>query len=82
VTDRLFRTQLAGSGARYFSIYDALCPKSHCQVLDSDGMPLEFDTDHFTLNGSVYVAQRIQESGVLGLPRTVAAKATEKIAGR
>jgi peptidoglycan/LPS O-acetylase OafA/YrhL len=81
-TDRLFRRQLADSGALYFSIYDALCPKSHCQVLDSEGMPLEFDTDHFTLNGSVYVAQRIQESGVLGLPRTMAAKVIEKVAGR
>jgi hypothetical protein len=68
-TDKLFAAALAGSSARYYSIYEAICPRDRCQVRDSRGMPVEFDTDHFTLNGATWVARQIRQSGVLGLPK-------------
>jgi hypothetical protein len=77
-TDELFADRMAGSNARYFSVYGAICPpRDSCQVFDTYGMPLEFDTAHLTVNGSIQVARRMRESGVLGLPKPTALGATD-----
>lgn len=63
-TDRTLLGQLEGSGIRYFSIYKAICPDETCLRVDGSGQPLAFDYGHFTPGGSVYVAQRIRQSGI------------------
>jgi peptidoglycan/LPS O-acetylase OafA/YrhL len=67
LVDTLLTAGMIGSPARYFSVYQALCPAGRCQVFDSDGLPMQFDNEHFTVNGSIDVARRIRASGVLGL---------------
>jgi peptidoglycan/LPS O-acetylase OafA/YrhL len=69
LADRLFARRMANSPARYFSLYDAICPESGCLVFDSSGMPVEFDTDHFTVNGSIEVARRLRAAGIFGEPK-------------
>ena len=64
-TDKSFADGFRGSGVQYFSVYQAICPKGVCRVEDDDCTLLEFDYGHFTLNGSIYVAQRVRDSGVL-----------------
>jgi peptidoglycan/LPS O-acetylase OafA/YrhL len=66
LADRVFARRMANSPARYFSLYDAICPETGCLVFDSAGMPVEFDTDHFTLNGSIEVARRLRAAGIFG----------------
>lgn len=63
-TDQLFAERFRAAGIEYFSVYRAICP-AECQVLDSERMPIEFDTAHFTVKGSIYVAERAHESGVM-----------------
>jgi hypothetical protein len=54
--DRTIETVAHEHGAIYFSTYKTLCPDDRCQIADSTGMPLEFDTAHFTASGSMRVA--------------------------
>jgi len=44
-------------GAIYFSTYRTLCRKGSCEIMDADGIPLEFDQAHFTATGSMRVAR-------------------------
>ena len=70
LADTVFAARMAGSPARYFSVYQSICPADHCQVLDSGGLPVQFDNEHFTTQGSLVVALRLRASGMLGLPDT------------
>jgi peptidoglycan/LPS O-acetylase OafA/YrhL len=49
-------------GARYVSFYKLLCKADYCIQVTHDGLPLEFDTDHLTKEGSVFVVQELIET--------------------
>lgn len=61
--------QLAGiaseHGAGYISMIDLFCPGSRCTTTDPKGMPLIDDREHFTLEGSKVVAQRLKAQALL-----------------
>jgi peptidoglycan/LPS O-acetylase OafA/YrhL len=50
---------------RYVSLLAPLCRGRNCACYSDDGAPLEFDTNHYTMEGSLLVAQRIKTSGGL-----------------
>ena len=60
--DRAYAGQLDGSGAEYFSIYDAICPKDECTLWASPGVPMQHDQHHLTLRGSQLVLTRLGPS--------------------
>jgi hypothetical protein len=64
-TDNEFLAALHGTGAEYVSLYRVMCADQSCAALDPDGIPLQFDTDHFTDAGSEWVISRLKNSSGL-----------------
>jgi hypothetical protein len=58
------------SGAQYVSMLKLLCPGNVCRTLDNDGMPLLSDREHFTADGSILVARKLQSAGLWMQPAT------------
>jgi peptidoglycan/LPS O-acetylase OafA/YrhL len=56
--DRAMAARAAKEGVPYLSLLDALCGRAGC-VEWAQGAPLLYDTDHFTREGSRYVAPLI-----------------------
>jgi peptidoglycan/LPS O-acetylase OafA/YrhL len=63
--DAEYAARLRDSGARYVSVYQAMCSDSECLVAGEDGMPVQFDYGHFTRSGSILVVRRLREAGNL-----------------
>jgi peptidoglycan/LPS O-acetylase OafA/YrhL len=61
--DGKLRAVAAAYGASYVSFYALLCGLQPCLDVAPDGSPLEFDTDHLTREGSLFVARRLLASG-------------------
>jgi hypothetical protein len=61
--DLLFKKALLA--ANYVSLVDGLCPQNRCIVYAAPGVPLQFDTDHFTTEGSILAARYIDRTNVL-----------------
>lgn len=59
--------KLAGQfpGVKYVSLLAPMCEGHSCTVYAGDGTPLEFDSNHYTKQGSLAVAERIKASGSL-----------------
>ncbi len=53
--DSVMRTALVGTPAKYFSVYDTMCPKGSCTTVTSDKMPVQWDYGHLTLDGALAV---------------------------
>jgi peptidoglycan/LPS O-acetylase OafA/YrhL len=51
------------TGVKYVSLITPVCERYECASFTSEGVPLEFDSNHFTRQGSLVIAQRIKESG-------------------
>ena len=60
-TDRLFKTASKEGKFEYFSAYQALC-HTVCTVWAAPGIPIQFDDDHLTRQGSVYLAKQLGEA--------------------
>lgn len=56
--DHVFAETLAGGPGTYRSIYHTLCHQG-CAVWAKPDVPLQFDTDHMTRAGSVFLATRL-----------------------
>ena len=65
--DAQLSQKLQGSGAQFFSIYQAMCPAETCMLYADDGSPLQYDYGHFTSGGAKVIARLMQESGVFRL---------------
>jgi peptidoglycan/LPS O-acetylase OafA/YrhL len=61
--DRLFKKALPA--ANYVSLLDGLCPQDRCIVYAAPGVPLQFDTSHFTTEGSILAARYIDHTNAL-----------------
>jgi hypothetical protein len=64
--DRLdadFKAITEQGGGQYVSLLDVLCKDNVCEKYGADGVPLEFDVGHLTLEGSQLVAQRLRAAG-------------------
>jgi len=57
--DETFAAGLRDSGARYVSIYKAMCPDSGCIIFDDAGMPVQFDYGHLTEAGSILIMSKV-----------------------
>ena len=57
--DDRYATQLAHSGAEYYSIYDGICPQDECTLWAAPGVPMQYDQHHLTLQGSKLVLTRL-----------------------
>ncbi|MFZ2996953.1 acyltransferase family protein [Sphingobium sp.] len=58
--DHAMRDAAARHGAHYISLTDMLCSANHvCRTFASPGVPLQFDTAHFTHEGSAAVVQML-----------------------
>ena len=64
-TDRAFAAELAGSGAAYFSVYDATCPNDECTEWAAPGVPMQYDAHHLTLEGAKLVLTRLGLSALI-----------------
>lgn len=53
------------AGVKYISLIAPICEGNNCASYAGDGVPLEFDSNHFTKQGSLLVAQRIKAAGGL-----------------
>jgi peptidoglycan/LPS O-acetylase OafA/YrhL len=67
--DQIFDTAIRASGATYISVYRTMCPSGRCATTTDRGIPIYFDTGHFTEAGSMWVAQKWKREGVLGPAR-------------
>lgn len=61
--DRRFARAFAGSGIEYISLYALMCGERRCATATAAGVPLQFDTSHFTAAGSAWIAGRLKASG-------------------
>jgi peptidoglycan/LPS O-acetylase OafA/YrhL len=59
--DRELAALVAAKGARYISVYDAVCPNGICWEYADDAVPLQFDAGHLTAEGSMKVALVISQ---------------------
>ncbi len=50
---------------KYVSLIMPICEQHECALYAGDGVPLEFDSNHLTREGSLVVAQRIKVAGSL-----------------
>ena len=57
-----YAAALPRTGADYYSIYDATCPRQECTVWAAPGVPMQFDQHHLTLSGSELVLSRLGPS--------------------
>jgi hypothetical protein len=44
--------------ATYISLFKVLCPQDRCLTVAPDGVPLEFDGNHLTKDGSLFAARK------------------------
>jgi hypothetical protein len=51
-TDAILRRVAAVAGARYYSAYDAECPRDQCRLFSTEGEPMHFDYGHLTDSGA------------------------------
>jgi SGNH domain-containing protein len=64
--DRSFASAVKASGAKYVSIYTALCDSSEsCLTRDDQGDPIQFDRIHLTKSGSILLSRILRERGLL-----------------
>ena len=52
------------AGAEYVSLLKLLCSGDSCLTTDDQGMPLLFDREHFTVDGSITVARMLESGGL------------------
>ncbi|HYP77532.1 MAG TPA: acyltransferase family protein [Polyangiaceae bacterium] len=57
--DRRYAERLADSGAEYYSIIDATCPRGDCTLWATPAVPMHYDNHHFTLKGAELVLDRL-----------------------
>jgi hypothetical protein len=63
--DRAFARAVTAAGARYVSIYEAMCDSSDiCVTRDARGDPIQFDLAHLTKMRSIKVCSIIKERGI------------------
>jgi len=63
--DRAFARAVTAAGARYVSIYEAMCDSTDdCVTRDALGDPIQFDLAHLTKMGSIEVCSIIKERGI------------------
>lgn len=59
-TDDALRQALIGAPARYVSIMSAICPDAKCTVTIGDGVPLQHDYGHLTLEGAKWLLSKLR----------------------
>jgi peptidoglycan/LPS O-acetylase OafA/YrhL len=73
--DKLLRDVVhAHPGVAYISLTDLLCPRQACVTYATDGVPLQTDDSHLTRQGSILLAQKIKQAGLLGDDNSHAAR--------
>jgi peptidoglycan/LPS O-acetylase OafA/YrhL len=52
-------------GVKYVSLISPVCERYVCASYASQGVPIEFDSNHYTKQGSLIIAQRLKAAGNL-----------------
>ena len=52
-------------GVEYISLIRLLCPNQSCSVSNSKQLPMIFDQEHYTADGSAFIARRLQDEKAL-----------------
>ncbi|CAN5616643.1 acyltransferase family protein [soil metagenome] len=60
LADARLKTETARHGLVYISLIDQLCTARHCTTEAVPGIPMMFDSDHFTKAGGELVARRLR----------------------
>jgi peptidoglycan/LPS O-acetylase OafA/YrhL len=60
-TDQIVGATSKRAGARYLSVYEALCDKGECNLLAPDGAPVSFDYGHLTLSGASHAIRGLEQ---------------------
>lgn len=63
-TDRALMQATAAYPGHYVSTYRILCPQDRCFELVRDGVPMQYDGDHFTPEGAGFMVRQLQHAGV------------------
>jgi peptidoglycan/LPS O-acetylase OafA/YrhL len=66
--DKQLAAVAAAHGAAYISMIDLFCPQSACSTTDPQGLPLLNDREHFTLEGSKLIAEKLKAAALLAPP--------------
>jgi hypothetical protein len=67
--DRTMAALVARSGARYVSVYEAICRLGTCDELADGNVPMQFDAGHLTAQGSIEIGQRLRAALIKTLAR-------------
>jgi len=62
--DDQLSTLAAAHGATYVSMLRLLCSGYSCSSADAQGLPLLYDAEHFTAEGSELVGRKLRAQGV------------------
>ncbi|MEH6727900.1 MAG: SGNH hydrolase domain-containing protein, partial [Hyphomicrobiales bacterium] len=60
-------SRVSETSAKYISIVDLVCPNNKCLSLTPEGKLINFDSSHFTLEGSEYLVEKMKSSGILAI---------------
>jgi peptidoglycan/LPS O-acetylase OafA/YrhL len=66
-TDRMLAEATAAHGGHYVSTYDIMCPHDACREFVSDGVPMQYDGDHFTEEGASYLVRQLERAGAFDM---------------
>lgn len=63
--DREMAALVGKSEADYISILNTMCPGEKCLVYTTDGVPMQFDSSHLTMEGAMELVSLLIERGFL-----------------
>jgi hypothetical protein len=63
--DKQFSKTISETPASYISLFNALCELGNCTLTTEQGIPVQFDYGHLTLEGSEMLLEKIYPNGLL-----------------
>tara|TARA_Y100000296_G_scaffold57290_1_gene65703 strand:+ start:5799 stop:7673 length:1875 start_codon:yes stop_codon:yes gene_type:complete len=63
--DKQFSKTISETSATYISLFNTLCELGTCTLMTEQGIPVQFDYGHLTLEGSEMLLDKIYPSGLL-----------------
>jgi peptidoglycan/LPS O-acetylase OafA/YrhL len=61
--DRALAEATTAHGGHYVSTYDIMCPDGPCREFVGDGVPIQYDGDHFTEEGALFMIRQLELAG-------------------
>jgi hypothetical protein len=61
--DRMLSRETRAFPGAYVSMYQLMCPHDRCREFVGEGVPIQYDGDHFTPEGADFVVRQLIEEG-------------------